>query len=124
MSPELKALWLNALRSGEYRQTTGTLKDTDGYCCLGVLCHVASEAGMIPSDMTIVEDANRLEAALITDDGSWSDCKELEEGSFGLSGHIIMECMERNDGTSEDVDRQDFVAIADWLEDALAEEAR
>lgn len=34
--------WLNALRSGKYKQTTGTLEDNDfvdgaRYCCLGVL---------------------------------------------------------------------------------------
>lgn len=42
MNPEVKALWLNALRSGEYQQGTGKLKQTYGgdqrYCCLGVLC--------------------------------------------------------------------------------------
>lgn len=36
---ELKAKWLEALRSGEYKQTTGVMyeSETDGYCCLGVL---------------------------------------------------------------------------------------
>lgn len=29
-----------ALRSGEYRQTTGVLKSEVGHCCLGVLCEV------------------------------------------------------------------------------------
>lgn len=32
--------WLRALRSGKYKQTTGTLQDKDGYCCLGVACKV------------------------------------------------------------------------------------
>lgn len=32
-------LWVNALRSGEYKQTTEQLNDGDGgFCCLGVLC--------------------------------------------------------------------------------------
>lgn len=30
--------WINALRSGEYRQTIASLQDTTGYCCLGVAC--------------------------------------------------------------------------------------
>ncbi len=34
---ELKTAWLEALRSGEYKQTRMCLRDTDGYCCLGVL---------------------------------------------------------------------------------------
>jgi hypothetical protein len=38
-------LWVKALRSGEYEQTTGVLKDKAGYCCLGVLCELAAKDG-------------------------------------------------------------------------------
>lgn len=37
MNPEVKQLWLDALRSGEYKQTTQVLHDENGFCCLGVL---------------------------------------------------------------------------------------
>jgi hypothetical protein len=38
MNPEIKALWLAALRSGEYKQGTACLKNMHcEYCCLGVL---------------------------------------------------------------------------------------
>lgn len=30
-------IWVRALRSGKYKQTTGTLKDWRGDCCLGVV---------------------------------------------------------------------------------------
>lgn len=41
MNPEIKQLWLDALRSGDYKQGTGQLRDyNDNYCCLGVLCDV------------------------------------------------------------------------------------
>lgn len=30
--------WVEALESGEYAQTDGALRHTDGYCCLGVEC--------------------------------------------------------------------------------------
>lgn len=33
-------LWIKALRSGEYQQTTKRLQDEIGYCCLGVACKV------------------------------------------------------------------------------------
>lgn len=33
---DLKQKWLEALRSGDYQQTKGTLKSSEGYCCLGV----------------------------------------------------------------------------------------
>jgi len=40
MKPKVKEKWLKALRSGEYKQTKGQLKDEKGYCCLGVLCEL------------------------------------------------------------------------------------
>lgn len=42
LSPAVKRKWLAALRSGKYKQTTGALYDStnDGFCCLGVLCHI------------------------------------------------------------------------------------
>ena len=61
MNPEAKAKWLEALRSGEYPQTRGTLHllegnsyDKPGYCCLGVLGTVA-----IP-DMKIEEERGKM----------------------------------------------------------------
>lgn len=30
--------WIDALRSGEYKQTKETLQDKNGFCCLGVAC--------------------------------------------------------------------------------------
>jgi hypothetical protein len=41
MNPEVKAKWLEALRSGEYKQTLYTLRSCNGgFCCLGVLSDV------------------------------------------------------------------------------------
>ncbi|QGT54329.1 hypothetical protein b3_0085 [Synechococcus phage B3] len=37
MKQEIKEKWVAALRSGEYQQTTGNLRDEKGFCCLGVL---------------------------------------------------------------------------------------
>jgi hypothetical protein len=41
MNPEVKKLWVDALRSGEYKQGTSTLirhlEESVEYCCLGVL---------------------------------------------------------------------------------------
>jgi hypothetical protein len=34
-------MWLKALESGEFKQTTGWLQDGDSYCCLGVACRVS-----------------------------------------------------------------------------------
>ena len=40
LKPEYKTRWLEALRSGDYRQTQQTLRNDEGFCCLGVLCDV------------------------------------------------------------------------------------
>lgn len=33
--------WIEALRSGKYQQTKGALKNTEGFCCLGVACELS-----------------------------------------------------------------------------------
>ena len=45
MKSELKAKWLEALRSGKYEQAKGCLRKDDRYCCLGVLCDVVDPSG-------------------------------------------------------------------------------
>ena len=51
MNPEIKAKWLAALRSGEYKQTTQVLRYTgpnnqQRFCCLGVLCDLYAQERM------------------------------------------------------------------------------
>lgn len=38
MKRSIREKWLNALRSGEYKQGHENLRRDDTYCCLGVLC--------------------------------------------------------------------------------------
>jgi hypothetical protein len=40
LRPEIKVLWLDALRSGKYTQGQGALQDDGKFCCLGVLCDI------------------------------------------------------------------------------------
>jgi hypothetical protein len=61
MNPGIRARWTAALRSGDYKQTTGalrrlpeqvTLSGREGYCCLGVLTDLWLKDGgdeMIPA---------------------------------------------------------------------------
>ncbi len=51
MYPEIKTKWLEALRSGNYKQGQNYLhKANEGeepkFCCLGVLCDIASKQGI------------------------------------------------------------------------------
>ncbi len=46
MNQEIKNKWIAALKSGEYQQGTGFLKQDGKFCCLGVLCDIhAKETG-------------------------------------------------------------------------------
>lgn len=38
MKPEIKKLWIDALRGQEYTQGKRQLRTGDRFCCLGVLC--------------------------------------------------------------------------------------
>lgn len=39
MKKEIAKIWINALRSGKYKQGISALRDKDNkFCCLGVLC--------------------------------------------------------------------------------------
>jgi len=40
-----KARWLEALRSGKYKQGKQRLRKGDSFCCLGVLCDITDSSG-------------------------------------------------------------------------------
>lgn len=83
---ELKAKWLEALRSGQFKQCEGKLHRvlTDSYCCLGVLQSIAS----IPQ----------------------SPAGELLDSKCGLQIDVQQKLAGMND------DGDSFSEIADWIE--------
>lgn len=46
MKPEIKKIWVDALRSGKYQQGKGCLYRDGKFCCLGVACEEAVKAGV------------------------------------------------------------------------------
>lgn len=45
LKPSVKTMWVNALRSGEYKQGRGRLRtENNEFCCLGVLCNLHAQA--------------------------------------------------------------------------------
>ena len=42
--------WIEALKSGKYKQTTQVLGNTVGHCCLGVACEIAGFEKMLDDD--------------------------------------------------------------------------
>jgi hypothetical protein len=45
MNPDVKKKWVEALSSGKYKQGRDALRRKDAFCCLGVLCDLASQDG-------------------------------------------------------------------------------
>lgn len=99
--PDLKTQWLQALRSGNYEQTLAYLRFRNGYCCLGVLCHVVD-----PTKWQTSEHISRVY--------SWEDhTKYLPDEiaqKFPAKAKILDEAMKMND------DGCTFADIANYLE--------
>lgn len=87
MNPEIKARWVHALRSGRYKQGHRRLETSDGrFCCLGVLCKIAVEDGVIERK---VHDGNVSFGKERTSDwerailpravAAWADCTTVPE---------------------------------------------
>jgi hypothetical protein len=46
MNADIKQRWLDALRSGKYRQGSRVLRsESNKYCCLGILCELVDPTG-------------------------------------------------------------------------------
>jgi hypothetical protein len=84
MDPNLKAKWVEALRSGEFNQTTGRLHDYEGFCCLGVLCFVQDPSFV--TDFECLETANLIPGP-------------LKDYSAGLDKKFFVILAAMNDGT-------------------------
>jgi hypothetical protein len=65
MDPEMKRLWVEALRSGAYDQTRKALRDERGYCCLGVLATINGVMDQYDPDATMLRDEHVVEWGLI-----------------------------------------------------------
>lgn len=109
---DLAVKWVEALRSGKYKQGFGALRtvETDGtmrHCVVGVLADVI--------------DPNAWESGAAFDDGSipkvvWNDCTFGIEGSeYGIDDNVIDEVMRLNDNETHD-----FNKLADFLEEHLS----
>lgn len=103
MNPEWKAKWIEALRSGKFRQGRGDLCSDDGaMCCLGVLRHIHD-----PKDTG--------------SDCGWGEFLNTDQmGLFELSWREANLLTAMNDGSGPWAGRrQTFDQIADYIEENL-----
>lgn len=125
MNPEVKKLWVDALRSGKYKQGQNALAtydlDTEGYayCCLGVLCEVAREQGV---DVEVLEFGteddelylmyHRQHEILPSHIADWAGLDDQRANFTAIYGSMIIQTslVERNDagrtfdGLAEDIE--------------------
>lgn len=131
MNPDIKARWVQALRSGQYNQGHGLLKrrESNHYCCLGVLCDIAVQEGVaaIVENETSYQDGvlyadlqgNVSKEALPLGVAVWAGCSHDPEVT------VIREkrdgrCYEEAENlTLLNDEGSTFAEIADWIEEQL-----
>jgi hypothetical protein len=114
---EVRDEWVRRLRSGEYTQGLLTLyrSSLNEYCCLGVLCEVAREAGVVERSV----DGYRVDALGAWYNGvlppavaEWAGLDDVDPVIRGVP------LVYYNDGHG-DVRRHDFTEIARLIEENL-----
>ena len=99
MDANLQAKWVQALRSGEYKQGALFLRKDGKHCCLGVLCELAgleiTPGGMVVAGPYEVDDYEPLYDLL----GGSDTARQL---------------WNRNDGNG--MRKHSFAEIADYIE--------
>lgn len=116
MDKELKKKWLEALRSGDYKQGFFTLKrkyeKETQHCCLGVLCELVAED--YPKEIHITDEY--IEITNSRSQSSTKDILTLELAQFlGITHHDLNTITRLNDCISGNT----FNQIADWIEKKL-----
>lgn len=105
--PELKKQWVDALRSGKYKQTKGTLHNLDdgGFCCIGVACVVWGISSAEYMGVELQKDSFENEGPL--------ECYTAWQKRSGLK-NVQSKLTKMNDSGN-----YTFNEIADWIEEKL-----
>lgn len=98
MKKSLRDAWVKALRSGQFKQTTGRLVKHEGYCCLGVLCEV--------SGVVYDKSAHDLDGAVVS----------LYNAGFGDLGDNDCGTKQERLISMNDDEKLGFPEIADYIE--------
>lgn len=113
----LKGKWLEALRSGKYRQGMAQLESIEdgvsSYCCLGVLCHVAQLESLVydePQPKQTASYSYRRDPDHDIDDDPYGLPTTFRE-DIGMDGKL-----ESKLATMNDRNGKSFSEIADYIE--------
>lgn len=127
MDKNTKRRWLEALRGGEYNQTQECLKDSNGFCCLGVLADVE----MVKNGSSTWEenDLNHLFMLVVDEENEiYEDCYLPLTHHFGLKDRGLLPVADENYKSLEtelmkmNDSGLSFAEIADWIEKNVPED--
>lgn len=109
MKRELRDGWCSDLRSGNFPQTFGALRNASGYCCLGVLGERLGKMNEQCSEYYGWQSK-------IWDWGGAHVCPPVKDTeAAGLPTSAVEELMRMNDGSVQHPSKT-FPEIADWIE--------
>ena len=113
MKKDTKEKWVAALRSGEYKQCQGELKDASGaHCCLGVLLETQGwKETPYYKNKSIFTYYMSSEGVINNEE---NELDEYTADRFGLNRQHQVKLMKLNDDTG-----WSFNLIARWIEDHL-----
>ena len=122
MKPTIKKLWVNALRSGKYKQGRGSLcktttekgKTVTEYCCLGVLGDVAVDAYWEKNPTVPLIGGKQVTEYGLIDEVNTGFLPNSVEKQLGLTRSRTDKLVELNDDSEFSFDD-----IADYIEKHL-----
>ncbi len=125
MNSEIKAKWVAALRSGDFTQGTGALNYDGRYCCLGVLCELGRQEGVVEKEVEglfgqyVSKDSERSTSILPYSIRQWAGLGDSPEVVIPDPEEVyergsIVTLIELNDTL-----RLSFADIADIIEEML-----
>ena len=123
MDPKTKELWIEALRSGQYKQGRCRLRrQSDPYfgahdsnwCCLGVLCDVVDPTKWIPPEASKMGEIDWYQYGSTGHDLASETLPSDLMATVGLSAGLMSALIVKND-----TDGWNFDKIADWIQENL-----
>jgi len=112
MNKRIKKKWLKALRGGKYEQATGSLRNGDKFCCLGVLCdiHRIGGGGRWSIGAYVLKNGHEDYAGLPDEVAEWA-------GLVGAFAQLPTECTSKKDlAAANDQGGRSFKQIANLIE--------
>lgn len=122
MNKEVRQLWTNALRSGKYSQAPTALHRLHafaddrpaGYCCYGVLCELAIQAGTIRRNVPVFGD--EFEYYGVHKASSYLPPEVVEWAGLPNVDPIVVD---KSLSYYNDIVETDFLGIADLIDENL-----